>query len=67
MFADPLDAETFPQQLERLLPSSLRWLEGKGFIRRSVIDGEPLLEITDAGHRYFAGKRGSNATEENLY
>lgn len=50
----PFDKEPLTQQLERLLPSSKRWLESRGYIRRGTLDDERVLEITDLGQYYFA-------------
>lgn len=48
----PIDKEIFPRQLASLLPSTIAWMEHKGYIVR--LDGEGSLQVTDLGWRYFA-------------
>ncbi len=47
-----------PKSLEKivdeLLPSSIRWMEGKGYVVIDYEDGSRLVKITEKGYEYFA-------------
>jgi hypothetical protein len=53
--------ESLATRLSRvLLPSSIEWLIGRGYLRRVSEDGVSGLKITEAGVRYFGVKGESD-------
>lgn len=39
--------------VSELLPSSLVWMERRGYIERFDEDGEPTIRITETGYEYL--------------